>query len=134
MYMNTKKPRKKEGRVSKAAIALIKAEDKYYIYSNGKTMQGFPTVAEGLSYFERGYMSAHGRGYEGSMSATVNYMQFQISILMGDIKLLKKLSSAQCFQLNAVSGNMYGCLCDRDPKLAQELWDKGIKPQLIKDI
>lgn len=95
-------------------------------------VEGYQSEEEGVKSFEEGYDHAHGRSYEGSMSACVNWMFFRPSVIKvaeGE-KGLKRLVGKNhklCTYSN-VSGSYTGI--SLDPKLAKILWDRGRKPEL----
>jgi hypothetical protein len=77
-------------------------------------VQGFHSESEGLRYFESSYNRNHGRSYEASMSALLNGITFQPSIVS--------------LPLEDVSGSMNLVMLKPE---ADKLWQQGKKPSLI---
>ena len=114
-------------------IALILAEEKVYILANNDfDVIGFSTLKKAKNYFENSYKSAHTRSYEGSMSACLNYITFQPSIIeikdANDIKNNIANERLETVRLSHVSGFMNAI---KTRESARELWSSGIKPKLI---
>lgn len=116
-------------------VAFIKADDAYYVMLDDDT-----TVCAALhidtakGWFEDAYRSNHVRGYESAMSATINWLQFQPSIVRTTGDVLQELIGfpTQSLRLRSVSGSMT-VFKFADQNGAQELFDAGEKPALIKD-
>lgn len=115
-------------------IALIKADNKIYIMASkesGHPITGFSSETEGVRYFEKSYNDYHRRGYTNSMSACINYITFQPSIIpFIDLEKLKDVvvDPPVAVQLGNVSGYMIGIPLREG---MEKLWEKGVKPQLI---
>lgn len=120
-----------------SAIALLKIDGSVFIlmvYDKSRYLiQGFKDVADGVRFFEEGYMRAHKRGYEGSMSACLSMIQAQPSIIEASVEDIKTWIGEDA-QLYDISG-----LADPGRKglkvlpKYQKVWDKGEKPRLIAD-
>lgn len=115
-------------------IALILSDNKVYILAtNNYDVLGFTSLNKAISYFEDSYNSSHGRGYEASMSACLNYITFQPSIIevenFEDIKNNIAAQEPKKVQLSHVSGFMKA-ISTKDEAI--EFWNKGKKPQLIR--
>ena len=114
-------------------LVLIKANDQYYLKSDDEgTIENTETALEWIRYYEDGYNAAHRRSYESSMSALINAISIQPSIVR--IDSLEEITSRFigedgykiCTRRN-VSGGFTGITSGRD--LSEE-WEKGIKPRL----
>jgi hypothetical protein len=118
------------------AVALIKI-DKYIILeydSQGKAVRAFHTETDGVRYFEDSYNRAHSRSYEGSMSACINWMYLQPSIVMVDnlADLITKFAEPDgTVKLMDVGNNLCRVTGVNVTNKAKKLWDEGIKPRLI---
>lgn len=119
------------------AIAMIKASDEYYImaHANQASIQAFPTIEVGLKHFEDAYNESHDRSYEGSMSACINNMSFQPSIVgvprgLDELAEIVGSKEAGYIKLGNVSGSMYAV---KAPAKGEEYWEKGHKPHLITE-
>lgn len=118
-------------------VSLIKVEDKVYLMLNrNKQIHGFKTEKEGLSFFEDGYNNCHKRSYESSMSACVNGMFFQPSIIkvegLDDIRSFitdNEKDGINVKQISNISGSFIVILADTD--LGKKKWEEGRKPKLI---
>jgi predicted ATPase len=117
-------------------IALILAEEKVYILAtNDFNVLAFTSLEKAISYFEDSYNCNHNRGYEASMSACLNFITYQPSVIkvenIEDIKNSVAAVEPKCVQLSHVSG-FIKCITTRDKAI--ELWNKGKKPSLIKKV
>lgn len=116
-------------------VAFIKADDECYVMVDD---DGVMCVALHIDtakgWFEDAYRRDHVRGYEAAMSATINWLQFQPSIVRTTGDVLQELIDfpTQSLRLRSVSGSMT-VLKFTDQNRAQELFDAGEKPALIKD-
>lgn len=115
-------------------IALILAEEKVYILANKDfNVVCFKSLKKAISYFEDCYNSNHSRGFEASMSACLNYITFQPSIInvdnIEDIKNNVAAEEARNVELYHVSGFVNG-ITTREKAI--DLWNSGRKPSLIK--
>lgn len=120
--------------VEKAVCCIIKTEKTIgvLLVRDGDvfTIMGFEDVAEGLRYFETGYMDAHHRSFEGSMSACINNLSFQPSIVeltMGDIEAAAE-KGTKAVTVRSVAGSVTLLPLKVD---AIALWETGTKPRLI---
>lgn len=107
-------------------LLAVEEEDKQWM------VRGFTTEEAALEYFEGGYRNCHQRSYESSMSATINWLTFQPSIIhLSEDKLAELVSQKVVKRARNVAGSM-----DYIPlklELAKPLWESGRKPTLIKD-
>jgi hypothetical protein len=117
-------------------ICLFKFDDKIYLLANeeSKCIQGFKSVKAGLAYFEDAYHANHARSYEASMSACVNFIMFQPSIVQ--IKSYKELKEKivdeknfAVFELRNVAGWMVGISTRPE---AEKYWEEGTVPALVE--
>ncbi len=69
-------------------VAVFRCDEKYYLLLTKNdgvyNIQGWPNKQDALNYFTSGYNQSHDRGYEGSMSACINYILFQPVVLSFD--------------------------------------------------
>jgi len=116
-------------------IALIRTAQGYFVLLNqDRSVCGFTSIGAGLDSFERKYMEGHGRSYEGSMSACINHITLQPSIVSiespdeirqwaADPEKMKMCS------VSNVSGDFVGLVLDSTK--AASVWESGAKPRLI---
>ena len=114
-------------------IALIKSDGNIYIMANNDfSIRAFESETEAVRYFEDGYNSCHKRSYEASMSAVVNWLHFQPSIIhvygIFDIKERLIEEKVKCVSLGSIAGRMKAIECKEG---VEKIWDEGIKPKLI---
>jgi hypothetical protein len=115
-------------------IALIKADNEIYIMVSDKNVQAFETLKKAIGFFENTYKEKHLGNYESSISACINWLQYNPSIIK--VANQEELTSIATnppvdVQLRSVSGAMVGFKTRKD--VSENLWDKGIKPDLIKN-
>jgi len=117
-------------------IVLIKTNKGVFILAQsekGNAVQAFKRREEALGYFEDAYNDKHSSGYEGSMSACINWMFYQPSVVevvgLEDIKTIAA-EEPRLFHLQNSSGSMTGI---DTREVAKELWENGVKPKLIRD-
>jgi len=116
-------------------IALIHADNKYYIMTNREgTITAFETARKGLDFFENGYNMAHARGKEGSASACINNIFFRPSIVaMMDVDDIRNRlisnDGPHLVCLSNIAGVMNGLTTDTVK--AKTEWENGVTPRLI---
>jgi hypothetical protein len=99
--------------------------------NEGGSVRAFAHEVDAVRYFEDAYNYAHVRGYEPSMSACINWLFIQPSIVTFKTQAeLKKLVERPVISVtfNCVAGGGEGLMVKRS---AWKLWDKGVKPRLI---
>lgn len=114
-------------------LALIKTNDEYYLKSDKDgTIESAETAVEWVRLYEDKYNDAHSCSYERSMSALINGISFQPSIVR--IDSVKEIDDRfvdekeyKISTIRNVSGGFIGISSGRD--LSEE-WEKGIKPRL----
>ena len=118
-------------------VSVVKVEDKFWMAWKGKAIVGFESEKAGLAYYEDAYKAAHARSHEGSMSACVNFIFLQPSIVgfkneEAIKKVLKMDKDGGVCPAHLSNGlvRMDGVECN---KKAEALWEKGAKPHLIKE-
>lgn len=96
-------------------------------------IRGFKSAPEAIAYFEEGYNQAHRRDYSWSMSACLNYIFFEPSIVMMDEADLQTLKYED--MRPARLGNMAGSvdLIMLTKECGEALWNSGEKPNLISE-
>ena len=96
------------------------------------SVTGFTSKKQGLQYFEDAYGAAHERGYEASMSACINWIFFQPSII-GFEKQEDMLPfyEGHPSKLSCVAGFITALTGKGD---LQKLWDEGTKPDLCPQV
>jgi hypothetical protein len=116
-------------------ISIILSDGNYYITTDRKgIISAFVSEKSGLDAYEKMYMEWHDRSHEASMSACLNHITFQPSIVkVSGVDEIKKIvgEDPHLFDLRNVSGFMTG-LKISDIEIGKKYWDKGAKPQLIK--
>ena len=140
--------------MKKLWVVFIRADDRYWLLSgkssedNGRTsVMAFESEQAALDRFEAAYNRNHDRGYEASMSACLNYITYQPSVV-GPIddkwqfvskkparswkfnELISGDGKMHTHQLSHVSGFVLAHLCDNQ-ELVAKLWSAGKKPSLI---
>ena len=116
-------------------LALMKADGKYYIYANKPgVVSAFVSEREALNFFENAYRRGHNRSFEGSMSACMNWMSFQPSVvsLNSDEEFYNLFGGKQArfVEIRNVAGGFCGAIPEMD---LTEMFENGTKPSLIKD-
>lgn len=116
-------------------IAMIKTSEAMYVLLNrDHSVAGFHTAEEGLLSFENIYQRAHKRSYEASMSACINWMQMQPSIIaIQDPEVIRTwVDDSENMQMQSVAGIAGHFLGLRlNTEKATPAWDMGAKPKLI---
>ena len=104
-----------------------------FMAASSGELQAFPSLGEGLRFFEEGYARSHARGYETSISACINHLFFEPWIVQ--ISSLEKIVQAigeppyKLIQARHISGFMKGIAVL--PSEADVLKSQGVKPKLI---
>ena len=120
-------------------VVILRTLEGFFLMMTGDgkvlSIHGFKSLKEAKDYFEVGYNTNHARGYEPSMSACINFIQFTPSIvqfpsLENMIETLK-LKECKPFRLHSVSGHFDGLKLD--DKIAEPIWEKGERPGLITE-
>lgn len=93
---------------------------------------GFETQRKGCAYFTGAYDRNHARGYEASMSACVNFIEYAPRVIrVGSVAELRaKVVAAppRLVQLHSVSGHYFALTCRRG---AAAYYSRGATPALI---
>ena len=119
-------------------VAIFHSNSKYYLLlsvdDNTCSIQGWVSLPKALSYFEDGYNQCHSRSYESSMSACINFIQFQPKIVSFDglddmIKKLDLQDNPTPLRLSSISGSY--TVLKLKTELAESLYDNGFGPKLI---
>lgn len=117
-------------------VSIVKTtEDLHLVLSkdtNGQwNVQGWHSKKEALAYYENGYQNFHKRDYQSSMSACINWMSFQPSIVALTLDEIKELvSDMQRHSLRNIAGGFDGIQLKPE---AVAIWENGAKPRLIHD-
>ena len=126
---------------AEASVALIQSDGQIYLMlsrdGDQLTIAGWSTPEEAKGYFERGYNNAHDRGYESSMSACINFIQFTPKIVT--FPTLEALVEAlgivegksEAVRLSSISGWMDALILDQEK--AKAVWESGDTPALISE-
>jgi hypothetical protein len=116
-------------------VSLVKTSAGIFLLWEDDHVLGFETKQKALDYYEGAYSRGHSRSYEGSMSACVNFMEFQASIVAiseaGDLfAIVEHDEDGKVYPhtLRSVSGGMAGLKCTAD---AEQFWEKGTRPSLM---
>lgn len=120
--------------VESAWVCVVESGEKFgllAIQDDGSwVVQGFESETDGLRYFEEAYERAHARGYESSMSACINWLVFQPSILRMSLEQIRDLAAGpRIHNWSSVAGSMR--VIPLKPE-AEPLWESGAKPKLIR--
>lgn len=119
------------------AVAIFKTTEGYFLLLNHEdkvfTIRGWKSVNEALSYFELAFERAHNRGYEPSMSACINFIQFQPRVVTfaGLQDMIQKLGltpNEKPYRLHSISGS-YDVL-PLKAELAAVVYETGKTPDL----
>lgn len=119
-------------------ICIVRAfQESKYVYiavlNDDNTIWGNPDAEAILTTFESKYQEAHRRSYVGSMSACINWMFFNPSVVaVEDIEIIREWvpgKELQAATVSNISGSIKGILLDASKVAA--VWDNGIKPKLI---
>jgi hypothetical protein len=118
--------------------AIIKAGGDFYLMcdSESKSITGWKSLEEALESFEGVYDEFHKRNYESSMSATLNWLFYQPSIIPlieKDIPTLftsEELTNIKMTTLRNVSGRMSGVKLTKESSI--NMWETGTKPKLLR--
>jgi hypothetical protein len=95
-------------------------------------LTAFKSAREGLDHFEGGYRAGHGRSYEGSMSACINWMQFRPTIVsfesMDDIYKAMGPGPYKLNSVQSIAGYMSGVFLPAEN--VEALTKRGVTPRL----
>ena len=121
--------------MDKAFVSIVKTEIGFFLLvskvDDQWSVMGFKTEREGLGYYEIGYARSHNRSYESSMSACLNWMAYQPSIIELELEIMKALTKDQhVYHLRHVAGYMDGIKLTEE---AAKYWEAGKKPELINN-
>jgi hypothetical protein len=108
---------------------------------DGKTIAAWPTTEKALAFYEQGYARKHMQSYEGSMSACINWMQFQPSVVTLSLEEVRPLvdwkkdekTGKLCAQVQRVSGLSGGFDGITLLSSAEAVWEAGAKPKLVPE-
>lgn len=120
---------------AKVFVAFIKAENEYYVMiDDDGTMCAALDVTTAKGWFENAYKRNHRRGYEAAMSAAINWMQFQPSVVQITGDTLTELIQfpAQGLKLRSIAGSL-NVFKFTDQIRAHDMFEAGVRPALIKD-
>lgn len=135
-------------------VVVIRADDRYWLLAqrhedqkNGRSsVVAFESKSKAVDHFEAAYNRNHDRGFEASMSACINGITYQPSVV-GPInskwkanddagvrrsfnELISVDGKMHLHQLSHVSGYVLAHLCDNQQAVGR-LWEAGTKPRLI---
>jgi hypothetical protein len=119
-------------------VALIKMTEILGVMCNREgVIQAFTSKKKGSDYFEAAYNSGHNRGYEASMSACLNFIQFQPKIIkVNDTEDLTKLLGTGPYHNNScrsISGFMNVITADIPNPDLESIFEAGETPRLISE-
>ena len=117
-------------------LVIMKADNKYYVLADKPGIVSvFETQERALGFFEKAYDRNHKRSFVSSMSACLNWMCFQPSIIkMNSHKEIMDLfenGQTSFVNIRGVSGGFCGAVSNID---LSKMFENGIKPELIKEI
>jgi NAD/NADP transhydrogenase beta subunit len=118
-------------------VSLLDMSNKgiFLVANRDGSIMGFETFNKGLEYYEAGYRSSRGLGYEGAMSALINSITFNPSIVQFESleeiveKLFNGKSEAKLVSVSHVSG-FVTAIEIANQENARTLWDSGVKPRM----
>jgi hypothetical protein len=108
----------------------------FYMYrensSKPYTIAAWHSEKEARDFFEEGYNRNHNRGYEASMSACINWILFNYSIVYLDLAEIKTfLVNEEAYRLRSISGS--ATLLKVDAARCRDLFESGCRPRLISE-
>lgn len=118
-------------------ISVVKTDAGYFIpVSKNHQLVGWTSEYDALKYYESSYNRSHLRGYEESMSACLNNIMMQPSIIQcSEPEIKERLVGAEPkdgYRMTRVScdaGSMLGLKCNSEN--VEKEWEAGRKPSLI---
>jgi hypothetical protein len=127
----------------KTYVAVMKTTEGYFLMltqdtqSKIRSILGWKSLGDATRYFEDGYNENHRRGYEASMSACMNYIQFQPRILEFNglqdmIDKLRLTAGEKAMRLHSISGSYE--VMKLDSVLAEPIYKNAVNPKLISGI
>ena len=112
---------------------LLKSDEQFFLQcEQSGEIVFFQTKQEGVNYWESGYKNAYARGICGATGALLTYIACQPSVInfKNEDKMFKSLFKEPPYKMSSFMGySISGILCQKN---VEELWDKGYKPELIK--
>jgi len=117
-------------------VVLIDTREGCFLLAADKnfSIQSFKTKKEAIAFFEDSYNDSHKRGYTSSMSACINWITYNPSIIkVSNLDEIGKNivgNKPRGFKLHHISGLMYGISTIPE---AITYWKRGIKPKLISE-
>lgn len=117
-----------------AYICLVDCKNAILLLGGKGGVRGFTTEKEAIDYWENGYNAAHNRGYTWSMSACMNFIFFNPSIVKAPpIEELKTwlVDCHSIYSASGVMGGVEGFKCKK--AVVQPIWKAGKKPRLISE-
>jgi len=104
---------------------------------DNSTVAAFKTKKEGEGVFESGYNAGHTRSYEGSMSACMNFIQFQPKVIKvkDGVELQTILGVGPYHRLDcrAISGFMSMIVAKKPNPDLEKIFETGSTPRLISE-
>jgi hypothetical protein len=137
--MKKRKPIKTRRTEKGFSVVLMRTDDKHYLVVNeDNSVAARDSVEKYVEDFESLYNRKHAFSYEGSMSACINYLFMQPSVVWFDsVDSLRlalfagaKDEDLRVCEVRCVAGGFRGLICGAG---AGELWEKGRQPLLISD-
>ena len=116
-------------------IVLMKTSDHVAVLANrdDNTIAAKQHSHEWMQHFEEMYNRAHRRSYEGSMSACINNIMMQPSIVqvqdLDDIE--QRVLDVETAQVKSFWGTAGGFTGITSKTELQDVWSSGAKPRLI---
>lgn len=118
-------------------VALLRPSVGVFVMCNDDfSIAAFKTERDALNFFESTYHEAHGRSYERSMSACVNFITYNPIVLNVNFEKLKELALTNeegkftPVSLSNVSGFAKGIQLRACPEL-EEMIGRGVVPNLV---
>lgn len=115
-------------------VTLFKTSEGILLGANDEGIHARESLEERIKDLESEYNRFHRRSYEGSMSATLNWMQFQPSVVgFKDVDAIRRFLGDEPYHLvtaSSVCGRITGIVC---PPGSINMWKNGAKPRLISE-
>lgn len=123
-----------------ACVSILKTTEGYFLLLNRDdatkvvSIRGWKSLRDAISYYEDGYNAGHNRSHEASMSACINFIQFQPRIIqfptLDDlVKGLDLTPNEKPLTIRSISGCYL--VLKLKSELAEPIYEKGFEPKLI---
>jgi hypothetical protein len=122
------------------AVVVVLYDGTYSLLTDHEgVVVGYESVAKAVASFEDTYERKHHQSYEGSMSACIHSLFFQVSVIpirgTTDLEPIVKRNedgSVDIASMRTVAGSMTGLVLD--PEKGKAAWERGEKPRLVRGV